>query len=115
MEMPEGSWTLRGEHLCLTYATALLLISFRRPLRRAVETVYVPNGISRVVKMPEITSVIKAMQNSPTAAYLKDCSFVERIILAALMKCVKREGVNEIKWADVSNVLPLQPSSIRSP
>ncbi|KAG9002074.1 Origin recognition complex, subunit 1 [Tulasnella sp. JGI-2019a] len=71
--------------------------------RRAVETVHDPVGkTSRVVKMPEITAVIKAMQNSPTSAYLKDCSFVERIILAALMKCVKREGVNEVKWGDIT-------------
>lgn len=74
--------------------------------RRAVETVHDPIGkTSKIVKMPEITAVIKAMQNSPTAAYLKDCSFVERIILAALMKCVKREGVNEVKWGDVSLTL----------
>ncbi|KAG8857205.1 Origin recognition complex, subunit 1 [Tulasnella sp. 330] len=71
--------------------------------RRAVETVHDPAGkTSKIVKMPEITTVIKAMQNSPTAGYLKDCSFIERIILAALMKCVKREGVNEVKWGEIT-------------
>lgn len=41
------------------------------------------------------------MQNSPTAAFLRDCSFHERLMLAALLKCVKKEGVDEIKWSDV--------------
>lgn len=51
--------------------------------------------------MPEITAVIKDMQNSPVAAYVKDLSFGSRLVLAALLKCVKREGVNEVKWGDV--------------
>jgi hypothetical protein len=38
------------------------------------------------------------MQNSPTAAYLSECSLHERIMLAALIKCIKREGIEEIKW-----------------
>ncbi|KAG8904591.1 Origin recognition complex, subunit 1 [Tulasnella sp. 403] len=71
--------------------------------RRAVETVYKPNGQSRVVKMPEVTAVIKAMQNSPNAVFVKECSFVERVILAALIKSVRRGGVNEVKWGDVAH------------
>jgi len=42
------------------------------------------------------------MQNSPTAGYLRDCIFHERRMLAALLKCMKKEGVEEIKLADVS-------------
>ena len=41
------------------------------------------------------------MQNSPTAAYVRECSFHERMMLAALLKCIKREGVEEIKWSEV--------------
>ena len=41
------------------------------------------------------------MQNSPTAAYLRDCSFHERLMLASMVKCIKREGVDEIKWREV--------------
>lgn len=43
------------------------------------------------------------MQNSPTAAYLRECSLHERIMLAALLKVIKREGVGEVRWGDVSN------------
>ena len=46
--------------------------------------------------------VIKDMQNSPTAAYLRDLSFHERLMLAAILRCVKKEGVEEITWGDVS-------------
>jgi len=76
-------------------------------LRRSVETVYNPEGTSKIVTATVVQQVIRAMQNSPNAAYLKECSFAERLVLAALMKCSRREGVNEIKWGDVS----LLPSS----
>ncbi|KAG8960000.1 Origin recognition complex, subunit 1 [Tulasnella sp. 408] len=69
--------------------------------RRAVETVYNPQGTSPVVKMKDMTEVIKAMQHSPNAAFVRECSFVERVVLAAIIKCVKREGVSEVKWGEV--------------
>lgn len=53
--------------------------------------------------MADVKEVIKVMQNSPTAAYLRECSFHERMMLASLVKCVKREGVEQIKWGDVSS------------
>jgi len=53
--------------------------------------------------MREVKEVISAMQNSPTAGYLQELSLHERIMLAAVLKCVKKEGVEEVKWGDVSN------------
>lgn len=53
--------------------------------------------------MREVREVISVMQNSPTAGYLRDLSLHERIMLAAVLKCVKREGVEEVKWGDVSH------------
>lgn len=50
----------------------------------------------------DVKEVIKVMQNSPTAAYIRDCSLHERIMLAAVLKCIKKEGVEEVKWGDVS-------------
>ena len=41
------------------------------------------------------------MQNSPTAAYLRELPFHERLLLAALLRVVKREGVEEVRWGDV--------------
>ncbi|KIJ51495.1 hypothetical protein M422DRAFT_224152 [Sphaerobolus stellatus SS14] len=79
--------------------------------RRAVELVRINN--SGIVTIAHIHKVMALMQNSPTAGYLEDCSFHEKILLAALVKCIKREGVEEICWGDVThqhslymNILP---------
>ncbi|KAJ7040302.1 P-loop containing nucleoside triphosphate hydrolase protein [Mycena alexandri] len=66
--------------------------------RRAVELVHEER---RVAEIKDVNEVQKVMQNSPTAAYLRECSFHERMVLVSLIKCVKREGVEEIKWGDV--------------
>lgn len=52
-------------------------------------------------KRGQVNEVVAVMQNSPTDAYLRDCSFHERMMLASLDKCVKREGVEGIKWEEV--------------
>jgi origin recognition complex subunit 1 len=67
-------------------------------LRRAVELAQ-PTRRKAIIK--DIHEVMRVMQNSPTAAYLRECSFHERMMLAALVKCIKREGVDEIKWGEV--------------
>lgn len=56
---------------------------------------------SRTARTDDVKQVIKDMQNSPTAAYLRDLSFHERLMLAAMLKCIKKEGVEEIKWGEV--------------
>lgn len=56
---------------------------------------------SRAARADDVKQVIKDMQNSPTAAYLSELNFHERLMLAALLRCVKREGVEEVKWGDV--------------
>ena len=70
--------------------------------RRAVELV---QPRARMARTDDVKEVIKSMQNSPTAAYLRELSFHERLMLAALLKCIKREGVEEIKWAEVRVLL----------
>lgn len=57
----------------------------------------------RTARAPDVKEVIQVMQNSPTAAYLRECSFHERMMLASLLKCIKREGVEEIKWGEVQH------------
>ncbi len=64
-------------------------------LRRAVELVKEAKG---TVKAPHIKEVVQVMQNTPTAAYLRELSFHERVMLTSLVKCMKRDGVNEISW-----------------
>jgi origin recognition complex subunit 1 len=60
----------------------------------------------RMAKTDDVREVIKVMQNSPTAAYLRECSLHERIMLAALLKVIKREGVEEVRWGDVRGHSP---------
>ena len=67
--------------------------------RRTVELVQTEK---KTAGMREVKEVISAMQNSPTAGYLQELSLHERIMLAAVLKCVKKEGVEEVKWGDVS-------------
>ncbi|KAF9542238.1 hypothetical protein CPC08DRAFT_445583 [Agrocybe pediades] len=66
--------------------------------RRAVELVLPTKS---TVKIPHIKEVVQTLQNSPTAAFLRDLSFHERVMLASLIKCVKREGVEEVKLSEV--------------
>ena len=49
--------------------------------RRAVELVQATRG---TVKAPHIREVVQLMQNSRTAAFLRDLSFHERLVLALL-------------------------------
>jgi origin recognition complex subunit 1 len=54
-----------------------------------------------IAKIKHVQEVMNTMSKSPTAVYLKGCSYHERVMLAALLKCMKREGVEEIRWGDV--------------
>ncbi|KAH9988053.1 P-loop containing nucleoside triphosphate hydrolase protein [Russula vinacea] len=68
--------------------------------RRTVELVQPPR---RVARTDDVKDVIRELQNSPTAAFLRSLSLHERILLAALLRCARRTGVGEIPWADVSH------------
>jgi origin recognition complex subunit 1 len=78
------------------------VLTFISDYRRTVELV---QPLKRTAKTDDVKDVIKVMQNSPTAAYLHDCSLHERMMLAALLKVIKREGIEEVRWGDVSNQL----------
>ncbi|KAF7790357.1 hypothetical protein EIP86_001312 [Pleurotus ostreatoroseus] len=67
-------------------------------LRRAVETVHPQR---KTAKADVVNRVISEMQNSPIAAFLRELSFHERIMLAAMILCVRKEGVEEVKWGKV--------------
>ncbi len=68
--------------------------------RRTVELVH---PLRKAARTDDVKEVIKEMQNSPTAAYLRELSFHERLMLAALIKCVRKEGVEEIKWYELQH------------
>jgi origin recognition complex subunit 1 len=66
--------------------------------RRTVELV---QPLRRAARTDDVKDVIRDLQNSPTAAFLRALALHERILLAALLKCVSRTGVDEIPWADL--------------
>ncbi|KAG6902579.1 hypothetical protein C0995_014586 [Termitomyces sp. Mi166 len=80
--------------------------------RRTVELVHPER---RTARPPDVKEVIRVMQNSPTAAYLRECSFHERMMLASLIKCIKREGVQEIKWGEVQHQHLIYMNVLTSP
>lgn len=92
--MPVGFLTFAGtflwSHVCP--------LETDRKCRRAVELV---QPRKKVAKTEDVREVIRVMQNSPTAAYIRELSLHERMMLAALLKCVRRLGVEEIRWGDV--------------
>jgi origin recognition complex subunit 1 len=59
----------------------------------------------RAARTDDVKRVLKDMQNSPTAAFVRELSVHERLMLAALVRVVKREGVEEVRWGDVSILL----------
>ncbi|KZT53863.1 P-loop containing nucleoside triphosphate hydrolase protein [Calocera cornea HHB12733] len=70
--------------------------------RRAVELARQHDGSFRTVLINDVNSVMKQMQNSPAASYLRECSYMEKVMLVAVVKVIRREGVPEVKWGDVT-------------
>ena len=56
----------------------------------------------RVARTDDVKDVIRNLQNSPTTAFLRSLLLHERILLAALLKCVRRTGVCGIpRWTSL--------------
>lgn len=77
----------------------------RRVLDICRRTVELVQARKRTARTEDVKAVIKEMQNSPTAAYLRELAFHERLMLAAVLRCVRKEGVEEIQWASVRSLL----------
>src|SRR4051812_787939 len=93
--MREGCWISVGSCPGSSFFLLDLIADLSLSLsRRAVELVLPTKS---TVKIPHIKEVVQTLQNSPTAAFLRDLSFHERVMLTSLIKCVKREGVEEVK------------------
>ncbi|KAF7306437.1 Origin recognition complex subunit 1 [Mycena indigotica] len=80
--------------------------------RRVVELAH-PQRRKAVIK--DVSEVTKQMQNSPTATYLRDCSFHERLVLLSLIRCIRTEGIEEIKWENVLYQHSLYVKSFEDP
>lgn len=46
----------------------------------------------------EMAAVLNAMSSSPVALFIKSCAPAQKMMLAAMVRCVRREGVPEIPW-----------------
>ncbi|KAL4064591.1 P-loop containing nucleoside triphosphate hydrolase protein [Scleroderma citrinum] len=68
--------------------------------RRAVE---LARASSSDIEARDVQAALAAMQKSPTAAFVAGCSLHEQIMLAAMVRCVKREGVEEIRWGKIQD------------
>lgn len=51
----------------------------------------------------EMMAVLNQMSSSPVAMFLKNCSEQQKMMIAAMVRCVRREGVPEISWRSVSD------------
>jgi origin recognition complex subunit 1 len=85
---------------CVSSIASTFSERLTKQTRRTVELV---QQHRRVARTDDVKDVIRNLQNSPTSAFLRSLSLHERILLAALLRCVRRAGVGEIPWADVSH------------
>lgn len=56
-----------------------------------------PNG-PKPVTAREMAAVLNAMSSSPVAIFIRACAPQQKMMLAAMVRCVRREGVPEIPW-----------------
>lgn len=73
--------------------------------RRAVE-VSLELPTPHPVSPKEMMAVLNLMSSSPVAMFVKHCSVQQKIMLASVVRCVRREGVAEIGWRSVCLLLP---------
>ncbi|KAK8854793.1 hypothetical protein IAR55_003532 [Kwoniella newhampshirensis] len=58
-------------------------------------------GEPHPVTAKEMHAVLQAMSSSPVAKFIGGCSIQQKMMLAALVRCVRREGIPEIAWRNV--------------
>ncbi|KAL7422761.1 Origin recognition complex, subunit 1 [Cryptotrichosporon argae] len=59
------------------------------------------NDARHPVTAREMVAVLNAMSSSPVSHFVRQCSEQQKVMLAALVRCVRREGVPEIPWRAV--------------
>lgn len=77
--------------------------------RRAVEVAIEPKSADvrpapHPVTAKEMMVVLNLMSSSPVAMFVKQCSTQQKMMMAAVVRCVRREGVPEIAWRAVSRM-----------
>lgn len=73
------------------------LLMFRRAVEVALE-----QPAPHPVNPKEMMAVLNLMSSSPVAMFVRSCSLEQKVMMAAVVRCVRREGVAEIAWRSVS-------------
>ncbi|WVR00003.1 hypothetical protein IAU59_007145 [Kwoniella sp. CBS 9459] len=55
------------------------------------------------VTAKEMMAVLQAMSASPVSKFISSCSIHQKMMLAALVRCIRREGIPEISWRSLRN------------
>ncbi|WWC90716.1 uncharacterized protein L201_005653 [Kwoniella dendrophila CBS 6074] len=53
------------------------------------------------VTAKEMMLVLQAMSSSPVSKFIGSCSIQQKMMLASLIRCIRRQGLNEIKWKNL--------------
>lgn len=53
------------------------------------------------VKTKQILAVLVEMSKNPTAQFIRNCSFYEKVLLAAVVRLVRKSGIGECEWGKV--------------
>lgn len=52
--------------------------------------------------MKQILAVLVEMSKNPTAQFVRNCTLYEKVMLAAVVRGVRKAGVGEVEWGKVS-------------
>lgn len=84
----------------------------RRVLDICRRTVEKMRPLRREAKIKDVMGVVTETQNTPTARFVEGLGWHEKVMLGAYLLCVHRDGVEEIAWKGVSEIVvflcPLQ-------
>jgi len=58
-------------------------------------------AVTHPVSAKEMMAVLNLMSSSPVAMFVKQCSTQQKMMMAAVVRCVRREGIPEIPWRAV--------------
>lgn len=64
---------------------------------RADATAWTPQP----VKTKQILAVLVEMSKNPTAQFVRNCTLYEKVMLAAVVRGVRKAGVGEVEWGKV--------------
>ncbi|KAJ9123931.1 hypothetical protein QFC22_000722 [Naganishia vaughanmartiniae] len=78
-----------------------VLDACRRAVEVSMESAKNNNVAPKPVTIKDMAAVLKAMTSSPVAMFVKQCSLHQKMMLAAMLRCIRREGLSEISWRSV--------------